>query len=144
MTSQPHIHYDLFCYEAFAEESKRLVFYAAKEGLKIGYTPQTIQEAGHTEPPATVISVRTQSIIPVAWGKQLDGLLTRSTGYDHLTDYRRQIGDAATGLQMGYLPLYCAQAVAEQAMLLWMALLRRLPMQLKQFQSFSRDHLTGY
>jgi len=46
-------------------------------------------------------------------------------------------------LQIGYLPLYCNRAVAEHAMLLWMALLRRLPRQLRQFGSFHRDGLTG-
>jgi D-lactate dehydrogenase len=33
--------------------------------------------------------------------------------------------------------------VAEQAMLLWTALLRRLPRQVAQFDSFQRDHLSG-
>ncbi|MCK4414128.1 MAG: hydroxyacid dehydrogenase [Candidatus Eisenbacteria sp.] len=43
----------------------------------------------------------------------------------------------------GYLPLYCSRAVAEQAMMLWMVLLRRLPLQLERFREFNRDGLTG-
>jgi len=43
----------------------------------------------------------------------------------------------------GYLPLYCNRSVAEQALLLWLALLRRLPVQTEQFRRFHRDSLTG-
>ena len=44
---------------------------------------------------------------------------------------------------LGYLPLYCHRAVAEHALLLWLALLRRLPRQTRQFATFQRDGLTG-
>jgi D-lactate dehydrogenase len=43
----------------------------------------------------------------------------------------------------GYLPLYCNRAVAEQALLMWMALLRKLPRQVASFATFQRDGLTG-
>lgn len=132
---------DVFFYEAFAEESERLRHYAAAAGLRADYTPQTIQETGHAAPPSPVISVRTQSLLPPAWAPQLRGLLTRSTGYDHLLAYREATGAVCPPL--GYLPLYCARAVAEQALLLWTALLRRLPKQLAEFDRFRRDHLTG-
>jgi D-lactate dehydrogenase len=39
--------------------------------------------------------------------------------------------------------LYCHRAVAEQALLLWMALLRKLPAQMAHFATFNRDGLTG-
>lgn len=132
---------DVFFYEAFAEEAERLLHYAAAAGFRVGHAPGTIQETGHAAPPAPVISVRTQSVLPPAWAPQLRGLLTRSTGYDHLLAYREATGAACPPL--GYLPLYCARAVAEQAMLLWTALLRRLPKQLAEFDRFRRDHLTG-
>ncbi|HRT05976.1 MAG TPA: NAD(P)-dependent oxidoreductase, partial [Kiritimatiellia bacterium] len=61
--------------------------------------------------------------------------------YDHLNAYRDAAGAACPAL--GYLPLYCVRAVAEQALLLWTALLRRLPRQLAEFDRFRRDHLTG-
>ena len=43
----------------------------------------------------------------------------------------------------GYLPRYCNRAVAEQVLLMWLALLRRLPRQVQQFHRFERDGLTG-
>lgn len=133
---------ELFFYEAFAEEAERLRHYAAAASVRVGHTPLTIQEAGHTAPPAPVISVRTQSVLPLDWAAQLRGILSRSTGYDHLTVYRAAAGESCP--QLGYLPLYCARAVAEQAMLLWTALLRHLPRQVAQFATFHRDSLTGW
>ena len=60
--------------------------------------------------------------------------MSRTTGYDHLLKQK---------IPCGYLPLYCSRAVAEQAILLMMALLRKLPRQLAQFPKFHRDGLTG-
>ena len=133
---------DAFFYEAFAEEAERLLHYAAESGLRVGHTPLTIQESGHASPPAPIISLRTQSTLPPLWAPRLSGILSRSTGYDHLFAYRDAVGKTACP-PLGYLPLYCVRAVAEQAMLLWTALLRRLPRQLLQFDSFGRDHLSG-
>ena len=141
MTSAPPETFDAFFYEAFAEEAERLLHHAAAAGLRVGHSPLTIQETGHAAPPAPVVSLRTQSIFPPAWAPHLRGILTRSTGYDHLFAYRDAVGDACPPL--GYLPLYCVRAVAEQALLLWTALLRRLPRQLAEFDRFRRDHLTG-
>lgn len=131
--------HDLFFYEAFEEESALLRTYLPA-GLKAGFTGHTIQESGHTTPPAPFVSIRTQSVIPPAWGPTLNALLTRSTGYDHVTDFQRRTGHP---LACGYLPTYCARAVAEQAALLWMALLRKLPRQTRHFTAFDRDGLTG-
>ena len=141
MPDSPATQPEIFFYEAFAEEAERLRHYAVAAGVRAGHTPLTIQEAGHAAPPAPVISLRTQSLIPAAWAPQLRGILSRSTGYDHLLAYRRQT--KCDDLVLGYLPLYCVRAVAEQALLLWTALLRRLPRQLRQFAAFERDHLTG-
>jgi len=44
---------------------------------------------------------------------------------------------------LGYLEEYATRAVAEQAILLMLALLRRLPQQIQQFKHFQRDGLTG-
>lgn len=130
---------DVFFYEAFEEEADALKA-ALPPRLRAGFTWKTIQESGDAAPPAPLISVRTQSVFPAAWAATLRGILTRSTGYDHVTRYRRTCGARVAA---GYLPLYCARAVAEQAMLLWMALLRRLPRQTAQFATFHRDGLTG-
>lgn len=131
---------DVYFYEAFEEEAEALRR-LLPASFSAGYTDLTVQEAGHGSPPARVISIRTQSQLPIAWAPQLQAILSRSTGYDHLAAYA-----AATQapVALGYLPLYCHRAVAEQAMLLWMALLRRLPVQMRQFHDFHRDGITGF
>jgi D-lactate dehydrogenase len=131
---------DVFFYEAFEEEElalKRLL----PPGLRAGFVPATIQEHGDNNPPAPMISIRTQSEIPAGWAKDLQAIMARTTGYDHLVAYRDKTG---TKLPCGHLPKYCSRAVAEQAMLLWMSLLRRLPAQTEHFKSFDRDGLTGF
>jgi D-lactate dehydrogenase len=123
----------VFFYEAFEEEVIALRRYLPA-GVEAGFTWKAIQESGDAAPPARLISIRTQSSIPPAWFPQLDGVLARTTGWDHLV---------GLPVKCGHLPLYCNRAVAEQAMLLWMALLRRLPQQMAQFARFHRDGLTG-
>ncbi|MHB2148956.1 NAD(P)-dependent oxidoreductase [Calditrichota bacterium LG25] len=131
---------DVFFYEAFDEE-RALIEKYLPSSIKAGFARETIQETGHQTPPASVISTRTQSQIPGQWSSRLTAILSRSTGYNHMQDYRESTGFSG---QMGYLPLYCNRAVAEQAMLLWMSLLRKLPLQMERFNSFSRSGLTGY
>ncbi|MBN1943033.1 MAG: hydroxyacid dehydrogenase [Phycisphaerae bacterium] len=130
---------DAFFYEVFDEEREAIERYLPA-GLAVEMTPATPQEHGAEAPPAAILSTRTQSAIPHAWGSKLRALLTRSTGYDHVVRYAREAN--FTGA-CGYLPLYCARAVAEQACMLWMALLRKLPVQRAQFAAFHRDGLTG-
>jgi len=131
---------DIFFFEAFEEEQAALKKYNADK-FSAGYTWKTIQEYGASDPPAEIISVRTQSQIPIEWAGKIKAILTRSTGFDHLTAYQQETG--ASKLKCGYLPLYCNRAVAEQALTLWMALLRKLPRQVSHFQSFKRDGITG-
>lgn len=131
--------FDVFFYEAFEEEATALKRYLT-EAFKAGFSAGTIQECRHEKPPAPVISIRTQSTIPCEWNRDLTAIISRSTGFDHLVAYRQ---NTSTTAQLGYLPLYCARAVAEQAMLLWMALLRKLPRQMQQFDTFHRDGITG-
>jgi D-lactate dehydrogenase len=123
--------FDVYFYEAFSEEAESLRRHLPAT-INAGFTWKTIQEAGDSTPPAKLISIRTQSRIPEAW--TLDGIISRTTGYDHL---------AGLKTPCSHLPLYCNRAVAEQAMLLWMALLRKLPQQIAQFPRFHRDGLTG-
>ena len=131
---------DVYFYEAFEEEEKELKKYLPAK-VKAEFTWKTIQESGHKLPPARLISTRTQSIIPLEWSKRLSGILSRSTGYEHLKEYQQRTGK---NLMLGYLPLYCHRAVAEHALMLWMALLRKLPQQQKNFISFQRDGITGF
>ena len=129
----------VYFYEAFAEEAVALRA-ALGQDVLFELNSATIQESGHADPPAKLISIRTQSSIPTEWAEKLDGILSRSTGYDHLIAYRSQI---AKPLPLGYLQEYSTRAVAEQAILLIMALLRKLPQQMRQFHTFVRDGLTG-
>ena len=131
---------NIFFFEAFREEQAALKKYNAGK-FRANYTWKTIQEYGASDPPADIISVRTQSEIPPAWAEKLQAILTRSTGFDHLTAYRQETN--VENLKCGYLPLYCNRAVAEQALTLWMALLRKLPRQINNFQDFNRDGITG-
>ncbi len=130
---------DVFFYEAFTEEAASLQRLLPAD-IDAGCTAATIQEAGHTSPPARIISTRTQSVIPAKWANSLSAILTRSTGFDHMLAYAAKVDKPPV---MGYVPLYCQRAVAEQAALLWMALLRRLPQQTRQFMTFDRNGVTG-
>ncbi len=130
---------DIFFYEAFEEETEAIRRHLPPH-IQAGFSWKTIQEYANPLPAAPLISIRTQSQIPHSWAKDLAGILTRSTGYDHIQQYRKATG---VDVSCGYLPLYCNRAVAEQALLLWMALLRKLPRQIKNFAQFHRDGITG-
>ena len=130
---------DVYFYEAFEEEAAALQRLLPAD-VAAEYTDRTVQEAAHAAPPARLISIRTQSQLPLGWAGALGGILSRSTGHDHLTAYATATG---APVALGYLPLYCHRAVAEQAMLMWMALLRRLARQVRQFGQFHRDGITG-
>ena len=130
---------DVVFFEAFAEEQKLLKKFCPKH-IRADFISATIQESSLKEPPATFISIRTQSRIPAAWAQDLDGILTRSTGYEHVLTYKER---TRSSLALGYLPSYCARAVAEQAFLMIFSLLRKAKEQQKNFLSFDRDGLTG-
>lgn len=130
---------DIFFYEAFEDEASTLKALLGNE-FAYGFAPETIYEAGHRHPPARLISIRTQSSVPLEWTDQIDGILSRSTGYDHLIAYSSKI---QRRLPLGYLEEYASRAVAEHALLLTMALLRKLPQQMRQFPVFNREDLTG-
>lgn len=131
---------DVYFYEVFEEEA-RLISDFIGDRLKFGLTDKTIQESGHREPPAAIISVRTQSVIPVEWQDKIKAVLSRTTGFDNLKAYRKAI---SAPVALGYLEEYATRAVAEQAVLLMMALLRKLPEQMEKFKKFNRDGLTGW
>ena len=130
---------DVFFYEAFEEEEQALKRYLEPH-LFAGFTWKTVQQCGNTEPPAPIISIRTHSVIPLTWATKVSGILSRSTGYDHMVSYLKAV---PVDVPCGYLPLYCSRSVAEQAMLLWMALLRKLSAQIGSFARFNRNGLTG-
>lgn len=130
---------DIFFYEAFEEEVPALRRHL-DPSWRVGFTSATIQEQADDAPPSPVISIRTQSVIPPAWATSLRGIQTRATGYDHLLAFQRAVRNAPP---CGSLPKYCGRAVAEHAAMMWLALLRKLPRQIEQFDHFHRDGLTG-
>jgi len=131
--------FDVFFYEAFEEEVEALKRYSP-QNISVGFTAKTIQEYGDSQPCSPLVSIRTQSIIPLSWAKNLSGILSRSTGYNHINQYLKE---CKKDIPCGYLPLYCNRSVAEQAMLLWMSISRKLPQQIQSFAGFNRDGLTG-
>ena len=82
---------DVFFYEAFEEEEKAIKRYLPAD-IQAGFSCKTIQEYGSAVPAAQIISIRTQSVIPIEWAQKLSGILSRSTGYDHLTAYLKECG----------------------------------------------------
>ena len=130
---------NVFFYEAFDEEVKLLKQHLPSN-IYAEFTWKTIQEHGTPNPPATLISIGTQSVIPLEWAKKLTGILHRSTDYHYIAAF---LDKCKKDLPCGYLPLYCSRAVAEQALLLWLSLLRKLPQQMECFTSFRQDGLTG-
>jgi len=130
---------NVFFYEVFEEERAALER-CIPAGIKAGFESGTIQDSAHDKPPAGLISIRTQSLIPPEWAPSLSGILSRSTGIDHI---KRFWETCSIRVPAGYLPLYCSRAVAEQALLLWLGLMRKLPAQRAQFCRFDRDGLTG-
>jgi D-lactate dehydrogenase len=130
---------DVMFFEAFKEE-ELLIRKVLPSEILAGFTYKTIQAANLQTPPSTCVSIRTQSIIPKEWAYQLQGILTRSTGYDHLLAYCQ---DLSMRVPCGYLPDYCARAVAEQVILMVLALMRRWKQQILQFDTFCRDDITG-
>lgn len=130
---------DVVFYEVFAEERKALKKFLSRS-IRARFVSKAVQERGERRPSARLISVRTQSRIPPEWAEHLGGIFTRSQGYDHLVAYRRAAGE---NVACGYIKEYCSRAVAEQAALVMMALLRKFKKQMISFGAFSRDGLTG-
>jgi len=130
---------DIMFYEVFEEEKDALERYLPKE-WQVGWTSDTIQSQNSPAPPAAIISTRTQSHIPSDWHRSLKAIVTRSTGYDHLIHFNAEHHDK---VKCGYLPKYCSRAVAEHAVMCWIALAKKFKKQVLQFNEFNRDGLTG-
>lgn len=129
--------FDIYIFETFREEEELLRKYLPKEILA-EFSRTSIQDSKLEDLPARFISIRTHSVIPKSWldSSKIEGIISRTTGFDHLKAYRK--------VPCGYLPSYCSTAVAEQAILLYMSLARKLLEQIEQFQSFDRNNLTGF
>ena len=130
---------DVMFYEVFKEEELLLRAKLSKK-IKAKFTHKTIQEFLSRTPPAPLICIRTQSIIPRQWAKQIRGVLTRSQGFDHLIKYRQETKGR---IACGYLGHYCDNAVAEHAVMAMMMLFKKVKKQIKNFETFDRDGLMG-
>ncbi len=130
---------DIVFFEAFDEEQE-LLRKICPSHVHAEFTPLTIQESRLVKAPARFLSIRTQSRIPLLWKDDIDGILTRSTGFDHVLAYRQE---TRTQAALGYLPVYCSRAVAEQAITMMLSLMRKLVAQQRSFQQFHRNGLTG-
>lgn len=130
---------DVIFYEVFDEEKTALEKFLPAE-IDAVYKKGTVQEEGGDLGGTDLISIRTQSRVPDEARSDLKGILTRSQGFDHISVISQ---DQEALIACGYLPDYCASAVAEQAIMMLMALWRKLPDQTQQFNTFNRDGLTG-
>jgi D-lactate dehydrogenase len=129
---------DIFFYEAFLEEEEALRR-GLRDNITAGFTSRTIQESGHASPPADLISTRTQSIIPPAWGPHRKGILTRRTGHDHLASFLEGPGSL---VKAGYLPCTAAgQWPSSPAALAGPH--EEIRAQMNHLKGFERDGLTG-
>lgn len=126
-------------YEVF-EEEEVMLRPLLPQNVKTGFTWKTIQEEGHDFPSAKLICIRTQSSVPFTWIDRIDGVLTRSRGFDHLSSFHHKAGRKVV---CGHLDDYCSRAVAEHAVMAAMFLLRKIKRQIKSFDSFNRNNLTG-
>ncbi len=130
---------DIAFFEVFTEEEEKIRRHLPPSLNPVFYK-ETVQESGERVAPSRFVSIRTQSAIPVEWHDQIDAVLTRSQGYDHI---HRMFTNCAKPMALGYLGPYCSRAVAEHAVLVMMMLLKKIKCQLRQFGRFQRDGLTG-
>ena len=128
---------DVYFYEVFQEEKDALERFWPKD-IPAHFDARTIQESGQIHAPASIISTRTQSIFPSSWTPDTKAIFSRSKGYDHFDELRN------TDIVLGSLKSYCSRSVAEHAVMVMFALLKKLPQQFQQFATFDRDGLTGH
>lgn len=126
---------DVIFYEAFEEEECSLRKYLG--GLTAEFRQHSIQS--YDDPAHSLVSIRTHSRIPPAWYGQVKGILSRSSGYDHLIDFLEKTKGQ---IPCGYLSDYCARSVAEHAITVMLALFKKLKKQMDHFSTFNRNGLT--
>jgi hypothetical protein len=80
----------LFFFEVFQEEKEAILRFLPKNIYALFYE-NTIQEEKCDIPNQSIISTRTQSVIPLCWESKISAILTRSTGHDHMHSYRNNM-----------------------------------------------------
>ena len=126
-------------FEVFQEE-KEAIFRFLPKNINALFYENTIQEEKCSIPNGAIISIRTQSVVPLCWESKISAILTRSTGHDHLHSFRN---NSSVKIPYGFLPAYCARSVAEHSLLIWASLLKKLPKQIENFKTFNRNGITG-
>jgi len=115
---------NIIFFEVFEEEKNAISKFLPND-INATFHQNTIQETCKFKDikleKNTIISIRTQSIIPEKWSTKISAILTRSTGYDHLNSFKNN----HKKILYGYLPNYCARSVAEHAFLMCLALMRK-------------------
>jgi D-lactate dehydrogenase len=129
---------DVIFYEAFAEEEQSLRKHIDRN-LKIEFRQNALQSYKETAPPAPLISIRTHSRIPDSWIKEVKGVLTRSSGFDHLQEFFKKTDGT---IPCGYLSEYSARSVAEHAITVMLSLFKILKKQIEHFDTFNRNGIT--
>jgi D-lactate dehydrogenase len=129
---------DVIFYETFAEEERSLRKHLGM-GLTAEFRQNPIQSYHDQEPLASLISIRTHSNIPLSWFDKIKGVLSRSSGYDHLVDFM----ESTKGhIPCGYLLDYCSRSVAEHAITVMLSLFKKLKKQMNHFSTFNRNGIT--
>lgn len=131
--------YKILFYEVFEEEQRAIKKHLPFD-VAAAFSSDTVQSSDLRPTEPSIICTRTQSIIPNDLIDLTCAVFTRSQGYDHLQQFMRATNQT---VPCGYLNTYCATAVAEQALLLMLSLMRRWKTQIKQFEYFNRDGITG-
>ncbi len=131
--------YDVVFYEVYKEE-ETLLKKLLPQAIKAKFIHQTIQESKDVLPASRFVCTRTQSTIPKSWAKNLDAVLTRSQGYDHLSGFLKK---SKAQVSCGYLGDYCSRSVAEHAIMSMLMLFKKMHRQIKNFDTFNRNNITG-
>ena len=126
-------------FEVFQEEKEAIYGFLPKN-INVLFYENTIQEEKCDIPDGAIISIRTQSEVPLSWESKISAILTRSTGHDHLYSF---MNNSSVKIPCGFLPIYCARSVAEHALLIWTSLIKKLPKQIENFKTFNRNGITG-
>ena len=82
---------DIHFFEVFEEEEEALRACLPPE-VHASFHRETVQESGRDRSPGGIVSIRTQSVIPSDWVHDIDAILTRSTGYDHVLAFLDETG----------------------------------------------------
>ncbi len=122
--------------EAFSEE-KHLAEELYSGELELNFYERPVQKLDLDElPDEFILTTRTHSNFSDVLLKKSACIISRSTGYDHLTDIK-------VDFPVGYLPDYATEAVAGHNLSVAFSLIRKISTAQRAMKDFSRNELTG-